>query len=45
MEELDDMAARTESVIEQVTRDLPGWFPSFIAEPIFNGMRRYSQRL
>ncbi|MGM0429739.1 MAG: type II toxin-antitoxin system HipA family toxin [Pseudomonadota bacterium] len=42
---LDDMAARTESVIEQVTRDLPESFPSFIAEPIFNGMRRYSQRL
>ena len=42
---LDDMAEGTESVIEQVTRDLPESFPSFIAEPIFNGMRRYSQRL
>lgn len=42
---LDDMAERTESVIEQVTSDLPESFPSFIAEPIFDGMRRYSQRL
>jgi len=42
---LDDMAARTESVIEQVSCGLPESFPSFIAEPIFNGMRRYSQRL
>ena len=42
---LDDMAARTESVVEQVTCDLPESFPSFIAESIFNGIRRYSQRL
>ena len=42
---LDDMAERTERVIQYVSENLPGSFPSFIAEPIFDGMRRYSQRL
>lgn len=38
---LDDMAAQTEHVSET----LPDSFPHFIAEPIFDGMRRYSHRL
>ena len=42
---LDDMAARTEQVIEDVATKLPHSFPTFISEPIFEGMRKYSQRL
>jgi len=42
---LDDMAERTERVIEYVVQNLPDSFPSFVAEPIFDGMRRYSKRL
>lgn len=42
---LDEMAELTESVIQNVARELPASFPDFIAKPIFEGMRRYSQRL
>ena len=40
-----DMGSITEAVITQVATELPTGFPGFIAEPIFEGMRRYSQRL
>ncbi|RUO35743.1 type II toxin-antitoxin system HipA family toxin [Aliidiomarina sanyensis] len=42
---LDEMAALTESVIQKVTDELPAEFPSHIAEPIFEGMRRYARKL
>ena len=42
---LHEMATMTESVINKVTSELPTGFPTFISEPIFDGMRRYSQRL
>lgn len=42
---LDEMAALTEGVIQKVTADLPADFPSYIAEPIFEGMRRYARKL
>lgn len=40
-----EMGSITEAVITQVATELPTGFPGFIAEPIFEGMRRYSQRL
>ncbi|MFC0446099.1 type II toxin-antitoxin system HipA family toxin [Pseudidiomarina halophila] len=42
---LDEMAARTEDVIQKVASELPATFPGFIADPIFDGMRRHAQRL
>lgn len=42
---LDEMASLTESVIQKVTHELPAEFPSYIAEPIFEGMRRYARKL
>ncbi len=42
---LDEMATLTETVIQRIAAELPNAFPSHIAEPIFEGMRRYSQRL
>lgn len=42
---LHEMGSMTEDVINQVADGLPADFPGFIAEPIFEGMRRYSQRL
>lgn len=42
---LDEIAARTEDVIQKVASELPATFPSFIADPIFDGMRRHVQRL
>ena len=42
---LHEMANTTEAVITRVADELPTGFPGFIAEPIFEGMRRYSQRL
>ncbi|SNY58636.1 HipA-like C-terminal domain-containing protein [Arsukibacterium tuosuense] len=42
---LHEMGSMTESVIHKVISELPTGFPTFISEPIFDGMRRYSQRL
>lgn len=42
---LYEMGSMTEAVITQVAAELPTDFPSFITDPIFEGMRRYSQRL
>ena len=42
---LHEMGSMTADVINKVTGELPAGFPSFIAEPIFEGMHRYSQRL
>lgn len=42
---LDDMATRTDTVIQTVASQLPSDFPTYIAEPIFEGMHRYAQRL
>ncbi|MDP4530389.1 type II toxin-antitoxin system HipA family toxin [Alkalimonas delamerensis] len=42
---LHDMGTRTAAVINQVAAELPADFPGFIADPIFEGMHRYSQRL
>lgn len=42
---LDEMATRTDAVIQTVANQLPSAFPAFIAEPIFEGMRKYAQRL
>lgn len=42
---LDEMAALTETVIQNVTDALPTGFPNTISDPIFEGMRRYAQRL
>jgi len=42
---LHEMGSMTADVINKVAGELPTGFPSFIAEPIFEGMHRYSQRL
>lgn len=42
---LDEMASKTERVISYVAGQLPPEFPAFIAEPIFAGMRKMSERL
>ncbi|RUO24332.1 serine/threonine protein kinase [Aliidiomarina minuta] len=42
---LDDMASKTEQVINRVAANLPKDFPAFISEPIFQGMRKFSERL
>lgn len=42
---LDDMASKTEQVINRVAATLPKDFPAFISEPIFQGMRKFSERL
>lgn len=42
---LQSMAGATDQVIAKVEKALPADFPGFISEPIFEGMRRYSQRI
>lgn len=42
---LDEMTLATEGVINKVAKDLPENFPAFISDPIFSGMRKYSERL
>lgn len=42
---LHDMGSMAADVINKVADELPAGFPGFIAEPIFEGMHRYSQRL
>lgn len=42
---LHDMGSMTENIIMQVADTLPKDFPSFIAEPIFEGMQKYAKRL
>jgi serine/threonine-protein kinase HipA len=42
---LHEMEMMTEHVIDKVAGELPPDFPVFIAEPIFDGMRRYAKRL
>jgi serine/threonine-protein kinase HipA len=42
---LHEMGSITADVINKVADELPAGFPGFIAEPIFEGMHRYSQRL
>ncbi len=42
---LDEMVSSTEAVIQHVKSQLTSEFPSFIADPIFNGMRRYANHL
>lgn len=42
---LDEMAVSTETVIQNVFGALPAGFPSSIADPIFEGMRRHAQRI
>jgi len=42
---LDDMLARVDSVITQVSSSLPEGFPKYISEPIFDGMRFMKNKL
>jgi serine/threonine-protein kinase HipA len=42
---LEDMASKTQNVIETVEKSLPSDFPRFISQPIFAGLRKMSARL
>ncbi|HET6788261.1 MAG TPA: hypothetical protein VFW84_01370 [Aquabacterium sp.] len=42
---LDDLVARTPEVIAQVTRQLPDGFPPALADSVFQGLVRASERL
>jgi serine/threonine-protein kinase HipA len=42
---LDDMLARVDTVIRQVSSNLPQTFPKQVAEPIFDGMRFMKKKL
>jgi serine/threonine-protein kinase HipA len=42
---LHEMATNADQVINNVARELPREFPSFISGPIFDGIQRYSNRL
>lgn len=42
---LDDMLARVDTVIQQVSANLPQAFPKHVSEPIFEGMRFMKNKL
>ncbi|ASQ46552.1 type II toxin-antitoxin system HipA family toxin [Legionella clemsonensis] len=42
---LDEMLKKTESVIEEVSKQLPANFPIHISEPIFEGIQKAKHRL
>lgn len=42
---MEEVAARTESVITLVEARLPPGFPASVAEPVFDGMRRQARKL
>lgn len=42
---LHEMATSADQVIDNVAKELPREFPSFISGPIFDGIQRYSKKL
>jgi serine/threonine-protein kinase HipA len=44
-EMIDTLTGMTEAVIENVAAQLPSDFPTDVADKIFNGMRRQSEKL
>jgi serine/threonine-protein kinase HipA len=42
---IEEVVARTEAVIDEVSRVLPKGFPMDVAEAVFSGMRKQSSKL
>lgn len=42
---LNEMLAQTDSVIQEVSKQLPSSFPNNISEPIFEGLQKTKQKL
>lgn len=42
---LNEMLEKTDSVIEEVSKNLPLQFPTHISEPIFEGLYKTKQKL